>query len=60
MKKADIYEIRHLLEKIRNDFNNDAPRGNGNCGNRGELINESVESGVDICNKYLSKMKPML
>ena len=57
MKKSDIYKIRSLFERIDNDFKNDHPRGTTE--GRAELISRSVNDGINICNDYLHKMKPM-
>lgn len=54
MKKKDIIEIRHLFQEILTDFKSDT--GNS-VYNRAERINNSVEKGIVICNKYINKVK---
>lgn len=59
MKKADMAIIRQLFEKILSDFRNDTGKckdGSPIC--RATRIQESVQKGIDICNKYLDKMQP--
>ena len=51
--------IRQLFEKILSDFRNDTGKckdGSPIC--RATRIQESVQKGIDICNKYLDKMQP--
>lgn len=55
MKKSEIYELRSLFQQILNDFRNDFPRGE--IMGRSELISQSVEKGVDICNASLYRKK---
>ena len=56
MTKKDMYQIKDLLVRIDNDFKNDWPRNPKK--NRAELIAESVNKGIELCDKYLTKMKP--
>lgn len=60
MKKIDIYEIRTLFAAILSDYRNDVgkhPDGSPIC--RATKIQNSVQKGLKICNKYINKMKPL-
>lgn len=54
MKKEEIYELRDLFHQILNDYKNDVST---EC--RAMKIYDSVEKGVEICNRSINKMKPL-
>jgi hypothetical protein len=53
MKKEDVYKLRSLFEKIEGDFANDR------SDDRATKIFDSVKKGVELCNTYINKMKPL-
>lgn len=60
MKKRDMYKVKHLFNKILTDFRNDghwARNEEAPC--RAILIRDSVEKGIEICDKYVMKLEPL-
>lgn len=57
-----MYRIRALFEKISSDFRQDV-NGLKNVGvtnnMRADNIMGNIEEGIQICNSYLYKMKPL-
>lgn len=53
MRKTDVYKIRALFEKIEIDYSNDR------SSERADKIYKTIKNGVNLCNQYINKMKPL-
>lgn len=52
MKKTDIYKIRTLVEDIKNLYRDDRDMFTA------DKLLPKIEEAIELCNKYLYKMKP--
>lgn len=53
MKKKDLYKLRYLFEKLEADYSNDR------ASDRADKIHKTIKEGIELCNSYLLKMKPL-
>lgn len=60
MTKKDMYRVKELTNKIKQDYSMDIGLAYGGKRlNKAELIEESIKEINSIIDKYIYKMKPL-